>query len=195
MADFSMRELFGGAIISRLPKDFIDASDLRQIPDHQEVFLSPKTLTSIIIEINQYVPTHDDPAAVHFHFKDVMPATDRLESDLAAPTPVTMSAMRDFPTYFLEGTIIELEIDKKASNALPVEWQQTPATKEVKTRVYQLVVRLKKYGTDLCVRINVPLKELEPQGKVKEEEDYAKCIVEDIVKSLEVKDFGLFGSE
>ena len=195
MADFDIRELFGGAIISRLPRDYIDASDLRQIPDHQEVFLSPKTLTSIIIEINQYVPFPDDAAAVHYHFKDVMPTTDRLESDLATPMQVDMPAMKDYPTYFLTGTIIEPVVDKKVPSALPVEWQQTPATKEVKTVVYQLVVRMKKYETDLCVRINVPFKELEVQGKVKEEEDYVKGIMEEIVKSLEVKDFELFGSE
>ena len=195
MADFDVRELFGGAIISRLPRDYIDASDLRQIPDHQEVFLSPKTLTSIIIEINQYVPSPDDAAAVHYHFKDVMPTTDRLESALASPTQVEMPAMKDYPAYFLIGTIIEPVVDKKVPSALPVEWQQAPATKEVKTVVYQLVVRMKKYETDLCVRINVPLKELDLQGKIKEEEDYVKGIMEEIVKSLEVKDFGLFGSE
>ncbi len=38
-----------------LPSDYLDASTLRQIPDHQEVFLSPRTLTSLIFEINQYV--------------------------------------------------------------------------------------------------------------------------------------------
>lgn len=192
MSDFAPRELFGGAIITNLPKDFIDASDLRQIPDHQEVFLSPRTLTSVIFEINEYVAKANDADAVHFHFTDVMPESDRLESDLAAPTAVTIPSLKDFQAYVLEGAIIETIVDKKAPSNLPVEWQQTPETKEVKTRVYQLVIRMKKYETDLCVRINVPHKELEIQGKVKEEEGYAENMMEEIVKSLEVKDFGLF---
>ncbi|OAP58932.1 hypothetical protein AYL99_06229 [Fonsecaea erecta] len=52
---YGVRQLYGGAITVELPVDLIDSSDIRQIPDHQEVFLSPTTLTSIIFEINDYV--------------------------------------------------------------------------------------------------------------------------------------------
>ncbi len=55
MALFRARDLYGGAISAPLPSDYLDASSLRQIPDHQEVFLSPRTLTSLVFEINQYV--------------------------------------------------------------------------------------------------------------------------------------------
>lgn len=34
-------------------------SNLREIPDHQELFLSPETLSNLIIEINQRVPQED----------------------------------------------------------------------------------------------------------------------------------------
>ncbi|KIY02568.1 uncharacterized protein Z520_01033 [Fonsecaea multimorphosa CBS 102226] len=52
---YGARELYGGAMTVQLPVELIDSSDIRQIPDHQEVFLSPTTLTSIIFEINDYV--------------------------------------------------------------------------------------------------------------------------------------------
>lgn len=55
MASFPPRDLYGGAVTAPLPSDYLDASTLRQIPDHQEVFLSPRTLTSLVFEINQYV--------------------------------------------------------------------------------------------------------------------------------------------
>ncbi|KAJ3310241.1 hypothetical protein HDV04_005180 [Boothiomyces sp. JEL0838] len=48
---WSDRLLFGGAIRSILPSNFIDASQTRQIPDNQEVFLDPQSNTSIIVEI------------------------------------------------------------------------------------------------------------------------------------------------
>lgn len=34
-------------------------SDLREIPDHQEIFLSPETLSNLIVEINQRVSKED----------------------------------------------------------------------------------------------------------------------------------------
>ncbi|KAJ3271123.1 hypothetical protein HDV01_007060 [Terramyces sp. JEL0728] len=45
------RLLFGGAIRSLIPPTYIDASETRQIPDNQEVFLDPQSNTSMIIEI------------------------------------------------------------------------------------------------------------------------------------------------
>ncbi|KIX06897.1 uncharacterized protein Z518_04873 [Rhinocladiella mackenziei CBS 650.93] len=62
-ATYGVRELYGGAMTVELPVEFIDSrhlantlnSNIRQIPDHQEVFLSPTTLTSVIFEINAYV--------------------------------------------------------------------------------------------------------------------------------------------
>ncbi|KAF7512683.1 hypothetical protein GJ744_000250 [Endocarpon pusillum] len=55
MASFSAQDLYGGAMRAHLPRDYIDASKLRQIPDHQEVFVSATTLSSVVVEINQYV--------------------------------------------------------------------------------------------------------------------------------------------
>jgi hypothetical protein len=67
----SKRELFGGAITANLPNGYLDArfvvqyaslkwtalmySDMRQIPDNQEVFLSSNSETSVIFEILQMV--------------------------------------------------------------------------------------------------------------------------------------------
>ena len=52
---FGRRELYGGAITATLPDQSIllDASDLRQVPDHQEVFLARTSLMSVVVETNQ----------------------------------------------------------------------------------------------------------------------------------------------
>ena len=65
MASYTTRPLYGGAITVSLPSTLIDASDVRQVPDHQEVFLSPTTLTSLIFEINQYVNTTNDTISIN----------------------------------------------------------------------------------------------------------------------------------
>jgi hypothetical protein len=51
------------------------------------------------------------------------------------------------------------------------------------------------YDTDLCVRINVPLKELsaEDDGKVAREEMFAEEVMGRVVRTLDLRDEGLFG--
>ena len=45
------RELFGGGISVKVPKDFKDVSVFRQVPDHQEVFVSNESDDTLIIEL------------------------------------------------------------------------------------------------------------------------------------------------
>lgn len=45
------RELFGGAIGMCLPTRFVDISDFRPIPDHQEVFSDANMDQSLIVEV------------------------------------------------------------------------------------------------------------------------------------------------
>ena len=47
--------LFGGAITVSLDGDYLDASDMRQVPDNQEVLLSRTTNVSVIVEVLQCV--------------------------------------------------------------------------------------------------------------------------------------------
>lgn len=197
MVVYASKALYGGAIAIALPQDFIDVSDLRQVPDHQEVFLSPTNLTSITFEINQYVEKQNDTAAVHFHFEDVIAGSDRVAQKLGEPTKVTMSkpSLEAFPAYLLQGGILAPEIDADAPSNLPVEWQQSPQMKELLTQVLQLVIRMEKYETDLCLRIDMPMKEMLSQDAVKKEEIFVKEMMERVVATLEVKDFGLFGAE
>ena len=196
MTTFASRDLYGGAITVSLPTTYIDASDIRQVPDHQEVFLSNKTLTSLIFEINEYVKL-PDPAALHFHFTDVIAPPDRLASELDAPNRPSFASdsLAGFPAYLVEGTIVTPEVDKKAPSTLPIEWQETKEMKEVLTKCWQLVLRMEKYGTDFCVRLNVPLKELVEEENIREEEGVVKEVLRQIVATLEIKDFGLFGDE
>ncbi|KAJ6014602.1 hypothetical protein N7540_009193 [Penicillium herquei] len=59
MSQVQGQDFFGGAIRGVVPQKWIDASNLREIPDHQELFLSPDTLSNMIIEINNRVPDKD----------------------------------------------------------------------------------------------------------------------------------------
>ncbi|KEF62280.1 uncharacterized protein A1O9_00252 [Exophiala aquamarina CBS 119918] len=245
-ATYGLRELYGGAITVQLPVELIDSSDLRQIPDHQEVFLSPSSLTSIIFEINNYViapdpvttsttttstasgivttstttavfsdaditAEHDtDLAAAAYHFTDVISLPDTLASPLGLAQKITMASpsLDKFPAYVLPGTIISYEPVRRpgpGQNQPPLPPPANPADSASPSTTnppaasslehqQQLLIRLQPYETDLCVRINIPMKEIaNDENELKHEERFASEILEHIVATLDVKDFGLFG--
>ncbi|KAK5258468.1 hypothetical protein LTR20_008893 [Exophiala xenobiotica] len=226
---YSIRELYGGAIAVELPTEFIDSSDIRQIPDHQEVFLSPTTLTSIIFELNDYVQPQTLPAATQqpqpqqngtsstspqtavdvdveaakYHFTDVISPPDNLASPLPASERTAMHAasLSGFPTLVLAGTIHS--VDKSRSSRPPAAASSSSTTissslQQQQSIVHQLqlLIRMKNYATDLCVRVNVPMKELAQRGggQVAAEVAHAKELLDRVVASLDVRDFGLFGA-
>lgn len=222
-------------------------SDLRQIPDHQEVFLSPNTLTSIIFEINNYVVAPDpvttsttttttasgiattsttttvfsnadfpadhdtDLAAAAHHFTDVISPPDTLASPLGLAQKITMASpsLEKFPAYVLPGTIVSYEPVRRpgpgqGQQHQPAAHSTDPTSSSTTTtnppaassleHQQQLLVRLQPHETDLCVRINIPLKEIaNDENELKHEERFAGQILQNIVATLDVKDFGLFG--
>ncbi|KAI9932763.1 hypothetical protein ASPWEDRAFT_166417 [Aspergillus wentii DTO 134E9] len=125
-SSFPTREFYGGAIGGIIPQGWIDASDLREVPDHQELYLSPTTLSNMIIEINQRVPAEEalsaydihhpttprggapatqetiDKAAALYHLNDLRDEGDTLEV-VTAPEAVSLprfrSAGRDVDAY------------------------------------------------------------------------------------------------
>lgn len=209
--EFVVKELYGGAITTRLPNDVVDASDLRQIPDHQEVFLSDKTLTSIIFEINEYQHTSTvvsdtsdntnsgDEAAAAYHLNDIIEAPDHFSEFGIRTTPAKLwqPSVSKYSAYQSTATIISPEVDRTTKSILPLAWQTNPAQKEQQIGVVQLLVRMQDYSTDLCIRINVPLKELgHPQSEAAQNEaNAASDVMQSIIESLDIKDFGLFGAE
>lgn len=68
--------IFGGAMRISIPDGFIDASELRQIPDNQEVFVSTASSTSqddsIIIELVERLVQESDQLAVLSHLDEIL---------------------------------------------------------------------------------------------------------------------------
>lgn len=233
MASFSTQALYGGAISANLPTGFVDAGELRQIPDHQEVYLSPKTLTTIIFEINEYVSpltaasrTNVDPsiiasvpgagggseaavsvnsteaaaAAALYHLQDLIDANDTLDA-VSSPRSVRMRnpGLQGLPAFTLRGKLSVREKERRAvgGSVLPEEEYQDsnapPHSIQTSTTIRLLLVRIEAKATDLCVTVNVPWKELEAQNEVDGEEAFADAVLETVIASLEIKDFGLFG--
>ena len=70
------RELFGGAIIMMLPETYEDVSVLREVPDHQEVFVDRDSEVSLIVELLEHDGTVGDEQAAQHYFKDLASFND-----------------------------------------------------------------------------------------------------------------------
>lgn len=76
-----MQDLFGGAIVAAVPGGWLDASDARPVPDHQEVWLERDGAErSVVIEILERVDATDDECAAWHPTRSAQPASCRLLS-------------------------------------------------------------------------------------------------------------------
>ena len=68
---YKLAPLFGGAITASIPSTYTDVSAIRQVPDHQEVWLDSEGFTSIVVEILERVEK-PDLEALRFHSEDLV---------------------------------------------------------------------------------------------------------------------------
>lgn len=59
--------LFGGAIEIKIPKKWVDVSDLRQVPDNQECWMDKDEDRMLVVEILEYQNVADHEAARYFY--------------------------------------------------------------------------------------------------------------------------------
>jgi hypothetical protein len=63
--------LYGGSITVSLPSELIDASAFRQIPDTQEVYVSPDGVVSVIIDLLECVTATTLDSALDAHINEL----------------------------------------------------------------------------------------------------------------------------
>ncbi|KAL8873799.1 MAG: hypothetical protein Q9174_000785 [Haloplaca sp. 1 TL-2023] len=194
---FTHIELYGGAIAVNLPAGYGDVSNIREVPDHQEIYLDSNGFSSIVIELAERVSDPStDQAALRYHFEDIVDEQDTSKiwrTDVAQLSKFSPST----PCYTLLAT----------TTPPPVQTGQAarPLTPDF-TTVLLTLVRLVEKSTDLMVTINIPQipghQEPSPGKQVNFEEgqygslvDEGMRIMEEVRKSLEVKDWSLFGEE
>ncbi|KAI4284583.1 MAG: hypothetical protein L6R38_001284 [Xanthoria sp. 2 TBL-2021] len=190
---FKSTELFGGAITVNFPASYADVSNIREVPDHQEIYLDASGFSSVIVEIAERVshpPT--DQEALRFHFEDIVDEhdTSRIWHTNVAQLPHLPS---NTPCY----TLLATTTPPPATNGNV--HTKTPSF----TAVMLTLIRLVAQSTDIVVTINIPHipGHQEPSdGEVNFEEGKFGSLVEEGVKirdevwrSLEVRDWGLFG--
>ncbi|CAK5279573.1 unnamed protein product [Mycena citricolor] len=187
----STRQLFGGAIVTEAPSGLVDASysifsacvfpscflsDLRQIPDNQEVFLYPASAVSIIVEILERVESSEDDAAIRFHF-------DSLAHDNSASS-TTVNSVSSIPNGHGDQTPQAIILTGSQSVAKFNKQEQDHV------RILMALFRVEHKHVDLVVTFNVPSEPSESNGDAMWNE--MQRDFDAFVRALRIIDFGLF---
>ncbi|XP_056426050.1 ran guanine nucleotide release factor [Hyla sarda] len=140
------RPLFGGAFSAVLPPNIQDVSDLREIPDNQEVFVHHDTDQSIIVELLEYQKGMSDPDAARYHFEDIAASNDaqgRAEVVSVEPLPLAQLSLTSCSSaWTLTGHQLVSKFNEQAQNTVTI---------------HMALFRMQQYATDLLVTFNDPV--------------------------------------
>lgn len=142
-----MRPLFGGALSAALPCSAKDISELREIPDNQEVFAHPHTDQSMIVELVEYQGQVEDKDAAKYHFEDIASSNQASESGAFEVTNVLplsksdVSLSESSTVWMLTGMQCVAKFNEEARNMVTLHLG---------------LFRLPQFSTDILVTFNDP---------------------------------------
>ncbi|KAI9508484.1 Mog1p/PsbP-like protein [Russula earlei] len=177
--NLEQKALFDGAIIASLPKHFFDASDVRQVPDTQEVYISLDSDDSIIIEILERVSQDDSADAARFHFEAIAHDNDAVSSSVDDVNEIPYNLADEIPSI----VILHGRQGVRKFNKTSVD----------DVRIFVALYRLKERGVDLVLSLNFPMKTGDDVIRTEQEYNTAKDIFRSIASSFQIIDFNLFG--
>ncbi|KAF9036743.1 hypothetical protein BJ165DRAFT_1354304 [Panaeolus papilionaceus] len=176
---YVQRDLFGGAITAQAASDLVDASDLRQVPDTQEVFMYPHSTVSIIVEILQRVKSSQNDDAIRFHFESLAHDNSAQSSHIEKIYTIPNQRGDDTPPA------IVLHGEQSVPKFNHIQPDQV--------KIFMALYRLESKGIDLVVTFNVPIAAVGEKAAVdSKESEQAQSDFETFARSLNIVDFGLF---
>ncbi|XP_049444184.1 ran guanine nucleotide release factor [Epinephelus fuscoguttatus] len=139
--------LFGGALSAVLPHNAKDISELREIPDNQEVFSHEHTDQSLIVELVEYQGQVADQDAARYHFEDIADSNKALEPGAfevpgAVQLPKSELSLSDCSSaWVLTGTQCVSKFNEEARNTVTLHLG---------------LFRLPQFSTDVLITFNDP---------------------------------------
>lgn len=200
-------ELYGGAItISKLPNSFIDISQIRQVPDTQEVFINQLSSHndshdvsgsfdhSFIIDLLERVDPIDYQEAIHLHLQDIVPphVHNQPIEQIKQQQQQEEDNEDDDDGIIRYFSFVQFKPQYKKSDP-----NESP--KQIITLI--CLIRLEKVDTDVLLQYIIPLKSenenvnvnFEGSTKVDKIVKESYDLFKKIVLSFTVKDWNLFG--
>lgn len=138
--------LFRGAFSTILPAGAIDVSDLRPVPDNQEIFCHPVTDLSLIKELLELKVHVQGEAAARYHFEGVGGVQGARAVHVLSVQPLCLEdlSLRGCcqDAWFISGRQQVAKEDQQVAKDVPL---------------HQALLRLPQYHTDLSLTFNQPL--------------------------------------
>lgn len=176
-------------MVCEIPRDWRDVSDIRQVPDHQEVWQSMNGEV-LVIEILERQEVGNKEAA-RFFFSDLAESngatqvgTSLFQSSTTPPTTAVEGAIACAGVGFQKIAIGKNEdIAGRPRKDQEVQW----------TSVELLVLRLPRVETDLLVTLTKPAPNpSEPPVNAPVTPEWSSNF-QKVLSTLKVRDWGLFG--
>lgn len=204
-------ELYGGAItISKLPNSFIDISQIRQVPDTQEVFINQLSSHndshdvsgsfdhSFIIDLLERVDPIDYQEAIHLHLQDIVPPhvhnqpIEQIKQQQEEEEEDNEDDDNDDDGIIRYFSFVQFKPQYK-------KFDPNESPKQIITLI--CLIRLEKVDTDVLLQYIIPLKSenenvnvnFEGSTKVDKIVKESYDLFKKIALSFTVKDWNLFG--
>ena len=194
---FQQVGLFGGAITTALPAAFEDVSTIRQVPDHQEVFVDRNSEMSFIVELVAYSAEVSNVNAPGYYFSDLAECNEAKNVTVDSSAVVSDAG---FAPLLSDKALTKCAITGRQTVS---KFRKDDAPLEV-VQIVLVVIRLPHVGTDLLLSVNVPFVEGVPPLRVQDilpvaesnTVGVAQCpaarVIAEAVRQLNVRNWSLF---
>ncbi|VEU22413.1 DEKNAAC103456 [Brettanomyces naardenensis] len=195
--EFQNTKLYGGALTADLPVGLFDASQLRQIPNTQEVYVceTPGILNkfdALIIDLLERVDV-DDSEAIQYHLNEICKLNEVDKQDSVILGQDKNAKADNLPNDYCAWVISGEQAKKWGRDETPLV-------------LFLALIRLENVKTDLLISYNIPFHDQlqiddlrrELQGDTTADNlavkriDVGKQVVLRILKSLKIHDWSLF---
>ncbi|CAL0308123.1 unnamed protein product [Lupinus luteus] len=141
--------LFGGSISSTFPRRFQDISNIREVPDHQEVFADPSRDESLIFELLEYKPDVADNGSATWFLQDLA-----REQDAEGCVVIEQSGVLEAPGLMYRNTPA---VASTAVGQMTISKGRQGREAQNLVKVYLANLRLKEVETDVLITAYEPI--------------------------------------
>lgn len=176
----------GGAITCDLPVDWKDVSEIRQVPDHQEVYVGPgDDDPCFIIEILEYQDSVPDEEAAKYFFDDLAASNGSSKTSFFDQPPVA-PADGSAPLNMFVGVGMQRFGRGRDRNGNVGNPQ--PNQDDVDVEIELCVVRLRHVETDLLLTMS------RTKGRFAADTQQLSEEFRRVLSTIQILDWDLFGA-
>lgn len=184
-ADASIKQLWGGSFQALIPNRFLDLSDVRPVPNHQEIYSDSDYDQSIIFELNDMQRDLSDQQAVKFFWMEGS------ASQATSFTPVASGHILLETLPNLQGVVDSVSFF--VGNQMISKGRETV---DNEIQVYIALFRMEKFTTDFLITFNLPLAFAEGSmgyGRPIQNHEELMGLVQSVIMSLKMNNAAVFG--